>query len=448
MNMQQAAEYMNAKLIGENQMFDGVSIDSRQIGKDNLFFAIKGENYDGHDFVPDLAEANVAGVVVEKEFDISLPQLLVKDTRLALGQLAKGWRSEFEYTKFIGITGSNGKTTVKEMVFAILSESFNTYATHGNFNNEIGVPLTLFEADKSLDFAVIEMGANHIGEIDYLANIAKPHVGLVNNAGTAHIEGFGSVEGIAQGKGEIYTHIQSNGFAVFNLDDRYAKYWQDLNLDVQQISYSLEGKTATIKGDYASAELKVTAPFGDINIQLPLLGKHNARNALAAIAIASAFNIDKQDIKNGLEKMQAVKGRLQPNFVGKENLLIDDTYNANLEAFKAAIDVLVQLDKPSCLIMGDMAELGVHEQVHHQQVGEYAKQQGVHELYACGDAAKYAANAFGENGYFFADKNQLQTAIKDKNYQGSVFLIKGSRSARMESVFQYLLDLYQPEVKK
>jgi len=261
MKLSQAAEYMNGQLSGEDSIFSAVKIDSRNVGKGDLFIALKGLNHDAHDYVESIDESDIAGFVISKDVETTKPSIKVDDTRIALGQLAKGWRKEFSKTKFIGITGSNGKTTVKEMLLAILSLEGNSSATEGNFNNDIGMPLTLLSVDKDKDFAIIEMGANHPGEIEYLSKIANADVVLVNNAGPAHLEGFGDIEGVAKAKGEIYENL-NGGVAVINLDDDYASYWKGLNANNTIITYSLKDKSADVFGALDGSVLCVETKLG------------------------------------------------------------------------------------------------------------------------------------------------------------------------------------------
>ncbi|MEE9303968.1 MAG: UDP-N-acetylmuramoyl-tripeptide--D-alanyl-D-alanine ligase, partial [Thiotrichaceae bacterium] len=313
------AEMTGGSLLGgrtQNADVNAVSIDTRKVQPDDLFIAIKGERFDAHNFVDGL-EGKVAGALVSKEIDCNVPQVLVEDTKLALAQLALAWRKRFKEV-VIGLTGSNGKTTLKEMISAILSQEGNVLATLGNLNNDIGMPLTLLRLREEHDYAVIEMGANHFGEIDFLADIAKPNIAVINNAGPAHLEGFGDIEGVSRAKGEIFNGLVDDGIAIVNADDDYADYWKGLNSDKQVITFGLNN-SADISGDYKGNGLLLikinqsqSHPRSQTQqqVQLNLQGKHNAMNALAATAVATALGVELQTVKIGLESLAVVPGRL------------------------------------------------------------------------------------------------------------------------------------------
>ncbi len=446
MKLSQAAEYMNGQLSGEDSIFSAVKIDSRNVGKGDLFIALKGLNHDAHDYVESIDESDIAGFVISKDVETTKPSIKVDDTRIALGQLAKGWRKEFSKTKFIGITGSNGKTTVKEMLLAILSLEGNSSATEGNFNNDIGMPLTLLSVDKDKDFAIIEMGANHPGEIEYLSKIANADVVLVNNAGPAHLEGFGDIEGVAKAKGEIYENL-NGGVAVINLDDDYASYWKGLNANNTIITYSLKDKSADVFGALDGSVLCVETKAESYEINQHLLGEHNAKNALAAIAVSTSLNVPSKLIQAGLQGVRPVKGRLYPYSLSNDVDIIDDTYNANLTSFKAAIDVLATFNKSTYLIMGDMGELGSYVDDQHEAVVDYANEKKIDNLIACGKESAKAALKFNGKSKAFEDKDSLIKYIKNENIRSASFVVKGSRFMAMDSITTSLLDHYKIEGK-
>ena len=442
MKMSQAAQYMRAELIGDDLSFDSISIDSRNMLSDSVFFALKGPNHDGHDYIEQATENDAVGFVVEEQATTAKPQVLVKNTRKALGELAAGWRSELTDTKIIAITGSNGKTTVKEMLLAICSEAGSAIATAGNLNNDIGMPLSLLKVKKNHQYAVIEMGANHAGEIDYLSGIAKPDIALVNNAGPAHLEGFGSLQGVAEAKGEIYTHLSPEGVAIVNYDDVFANYWLSLNEHRQVITFSLGNTDTDIVGYQRDNALVVSYQGQDIAIHLPLAGAHNLRNALAATAIAKAAGISNEDIKNGLQSVKAAPGRLNI-LTAASNILIDDTYNANAASFKAAIDVLKTYTNKTCLIMGDIGELGDYSAQQHAEVGSYAKKASIDLMFAYGPMSTDAVEAFGSEAFHFTDQTMLIDHIKEENFKDTVFLVKGSRSMQMDKVIDSLCQHFK-----
>lgn len=438
LSMSAAAEFAKGQLVGEDRNFSGVSIDSRKIDENELFLALKGPNHDAHDYVEQALENNATGLIVERDLGVNKPQVIVENTRIALGQIAAGWRKQLENTQIIAVTGSNGKTTVKEMLLAILSKAGNTIATEGNLNNDIGMPMTLLKVDKVHEYAVIEMGANHAGEIDYLSSIAAPHVALVNNAGPAHLEGFGSLQGVARAKGEIYQHLTAKGVAVINGDDHFADYWLQLNTGRSVLTFSLSNKDADVYGLSNVNTFTVVYKNQQVQIDLPLLGEHNQRNALAAITIALSLNISFDIVKAGLESMGSVSGRLKVTELQQSNLVIDDSYNANLASFKAGIDVMTSYQKKTCLLMGDMAELGQYSEEQHAQVGRYAKDLGVDVLMACGLYGQKAVEVFGSNAHHFYDQLSMASFIENQNYKNTVFLVKGSRSAKMENIVEAL----------
>jgi UDP-N-acetylmuramoyl-tripeptide--D-alanyl-D-alanine ligase len=332
MSLSKAAAAINANLIGDDAVFNGCSTDSRTIENGNLFIALSGENYDGHDYVSVAEERGASSLMLEKEVSHVKPVLQVDNTRRAMGLLAKTWRDELSIP-LVAITGSNGKTTVKEMVTSILSEISEVHATSGNLNNDIGVPLTLFGLDKKHQYAVIEMGANHPGEIEWLSSIARPNVAVITQCAPAHLEGFGSVEGVAKAKAEIYSGLQSNGTAIINADDEYADFWKKTCKHLKQFSFGIKSETANVVAkdikvltEKNSIQFQLHCAKESIDIVLPLSGEHNVMNALAAAACCLSLDISLSSIKSGLEKMSPVKGRLQVK-VGKKGSRIKNAFN-------------------------------------------------------------------------------------------------------------------------
>ncbi|PID45462.1 MAG: UDP-N-acetylmuramoyl-tripeptide--D-alanyl-D-alanine ligase [Proteobacteria bacterium] len=431
------ATMTNGRLQGADRRVESVATDSRSVGGDQLFIAIKGERFDAHDFVEDLQ--GVAGAaLVDRVIDCELPQIVVKDTRQALAAFAAAWRQQFK-KPLIGLTGSNGKTTVKEMLSAILAEKGTVLATIGNLNNDLGVPLTLLRLRESHDYAVIEMGANHFGEIEFLTRIAKPDVAILNNAGAAHLEGFGDVEGVSRAKAEIFQGLSESGIAVINADDQYADYWKGCNEGREIISFGIE-HAATVQGKVLPTGMLVLATGqASVEITLSLLGRHNVRNALAAASAALAVGVDLQAIKTGLESLRPVKGRLAPLSGQHDTRVIDDTYNANPTSANAAIDVLADFTAGErVLVLGDMAELGDDANGMHHAIGEYARQKGISRLFCLGKLTAETARAFGHNAEHFTELEPLLASLKQQLKNNMTLLVKGSRSMRMERVVEAL----------
>ncbi len=444
MQLSTIAKAVNGKLLGADVAVQSVGTDSRAIVNNQLFVAIKGENFDGNQFAATAIQQGAAAVLVSDVQTNARPAIVVDDTRLALGQLAKYWRNQFN-TPVIAITGSNGKTTTKEMLSAILSaatkDATKVHATIGNLNNDIGMPLTLLKLRKEHSYAVIEMGMNHLGEIDYLSCIAQPTVALIINAGTAHIGELGSRENIAKAKGEIFNGLDANGVAVVNADDAFFGYWQALTIGKKVLTFSLN-KAADVTAKYEEVDglshMQLTTPAGLIAFKLNVLGKHNIANALAASAAAVALGISNQDIADGLQHMQAVRSRLQRKAGLNGALLIDDTYNANPDSMKAAIDVLAAMDTHRIFVMGDMGELGADAVTMHAEIGAYAKQKRIENLFAFGALSANAVKAFGKDAQHFSDLNNLINSVKNLMQKNVTVLVKGSRFMKMERVVEPL----------
>lgn len=443
MMLSEIAKAVNGRMIGVDVLCESVGSDSRHIVKNQLFVGIKGENFDGNTFAIETIKQGAAAVLVSDESTQARPAVVVSDTRLALGKLAKHWRQKFKLP-LVAVTGSNGKTTVKEMIASILAVTYKSVlATQGNLNNDIGMPLTLLKIRAQHAAAVIEMGMNHEGEIRYLTQLAQPTVALVNNAGTAHIGGLGSREAIARAKGEIYEGLMVDGIAVINADDDFADYWKSLNKDKSIITFGLKmaadvSATYQINGNQTQINLKT--PNGQVEFKLSVLGVHNIHNALAASAVAVALGVSNADIARGLAAFGAVKGRL--NWLQGYNgaVVIDDTYNANPDSMKAAIDVLANQNAQQIFVMGDMAELGADAVQMHADIGLYAKQKGISRLFTFGELSQLATKEFGENAQHFSTLETLITSLKPFMKKNVTVLVKGSRFMQMERVVIQILE--------
>ncbi|MCG8371428.1 MAG: UDP-N-acetylmuramoyl-tripeptide--D-alanyl-D-alanine ligase [Proteobacteria bacterium] len=442
-SLSQAADGMQGVLRGDDRDFRGISTDTRTIGDGELFFALHGPNFDGRDYVGAARESGAAGAVVAAPTDDAIPQIVVDDSRAALGRFGAAWRNAHEAT-VVGVTGSNGKTTLKELIAACLARKAATLATHGNLNNDIGVPLMLARIDAAHRYAVLEMGANHAGEIAYLVSLASPEVVVITNAGAAHLEGFGSIEGVAKAKGEILQNGRRPGVAVLNADDDYFDYWSSLVADVRRISFGF-GDAAEVRADRISSQATGSTftlhVGGDAcPVSLPLAGVHNVRNACAAAAVAHALGIGLGDIRAGLEGASPVGGRLKPLRAAAGATLFDDSYNANPESVVAAAGFLSALPGQGWLVLGDMKELGDDAAELHREVGEAARASGVSRLFAYGDLASHAAAGFGEHARRYASLEDLIDELRAGLDAGVNVLVKGSRSMRMERVVDALRE--------
>lgn len=422
--------------------FEGVSIDSRRAPPESLFVAIRGERMDGHAFVHEAADAGVAAAMVERQLELALPQMVVADTTAGLGQLASEWRQRFSLP-LIGVTGSNGKTTVKQMLAAILACRGEVLATRGNLNNHIGVPLTLLGLSEGHQAAVVEMGANHLGEIAMLAGLARPTVGLVTNAGRAHLEGFGSLDDVARGKGEMFATLPDDGVAVINADDSYCRLWLELAGSRRVLRF---GRTAqadvravAIRADSDGyQQFTLVTPEGEAEVSLPLLGEHNIANALAAAAAALAARVTPAQIATGLARVGGAPGRLQLRHTPGGACLIDDSYNANPDSLNVALEALAAREGTRVLVLGDMAELGAGEGELHAETGRRARASGIDYLYTLGTLSAAASEAFGEGALHSSDQDALLAALRTHDREASTILVKGSRSMQMERVVQAL----------
>ncbi|MBI5006744.1 MAG: UDP-N-acetylmuramoyl-tripeptide--D-alanyl-D-alanine ligase [Nitrosomonadales bacterium] len=475
MLLSQAAQALDARHDGADVRFSAVSTDTRTIAAGDLFVALRGENFDGAKFVAQAVQAGAVAAVVNADSKVEAagcPLLRVADTRVALGNLAAYWRTRFDIP-LVAITGSNGKTTVKEMLAAILRQKIKddlrdgspspregvgerehsedadgfVLATKGNFNNDIGMPLTLLRMNATHRYAVIEMGMNHPGEIDYLTRLARPDVALVNNATGAHLQGLGSVEGVARAKGEIFAGLKSDGTAVINADDAHAALWRELAGQHRVLDFALE-REAAVKGEWVAqgygGTLLIHSPFCGLKVTLQVPGEHNARNALAAATAALTLQVSPEAIINGLEAFGGVAGRLQRKKALHGALLIDDTYNANPASMHAALEVLAQTKGKRIFVLGDMGELGDDAAQFHREIGIAARELGIEQVFALGALSKGAVQEFGAAAKHFDSIEEL-CAVLDKEMDAqTTVLVKGSRFMKMERVVQFCA-LYKEE---
>jgi UDP-N-acetylmuramoyl-tripeptide--D-alanyl-D-alanine ligase len=429
------------ELVGEDCAFERVSTDSRTLEAGSLFVALTGENFDGHDFVKQAAEAGAVAALVGRTLPVSIPQVVVADPLAALSAFAREWRRQFAIP-VIGVTGSNGKTTTKELIGAILSRVGPTLVTRGNLNNHIGVPLTLLGLRAEHRFAIIEMGANHRGEIAHLMGIAEPSIGIVTNAGAAHLEGFGSLEGVAEGKGEMFRALPSDGVAIINADDAFATFWRENRANEKLLTFGFEQPADFMahkvrRQNDASGfrvEFELVTPEGAVPAMLALAGLHNLRNALGAAAAAYAAGASVADIVEGLRQMKPVAGRLELKPAINGAFLVDDSYNANPSSLKAGLDALRELGGERWLVLGEMKELGACADELHAEVGRYARAAGVARLLAVGERSRFAVEAFGPGAQYFDSIESLIATARAALAPGVAVLIKGSRANRLERV--------------
>jgi len=462
MNLSVLAKLLSAEFSGQDQLIKNiiVSTDTRSIKNGSIFVALRGERFDGHDFIDEAFSKGASAVIVDQKFSSDNQQtypalIIVADTLTAYGTVAQHHLNQFSVKK-VAITGSCGKTSVKEILSSMLSVAGEVLATQGNLNNAIGVPHTLLAVQKQHDFAVVEMGANHIGEIAYLSTLVQPQVAALLNADRAHLEGFGSIEGVVKAKGEIFSGVQAGGKAVLSLDEKHFSYWRDLVSErgLSLVTTSMTNTSADIyliESQQATQafELKVMA-FGEChNMRLPLLGQHNIKNTLTALAIAYALGLSIENIIQGLSNTKAAKGRLNTSYAKTKQtqidyLIIDDTYNANPLSVRAAIDVLADYQYVSnqlrILVLGDMAELGEESLSMHGEMGAYAQEKQIDVLLSCGPLSKSSFEAFKGRGKAYSTQQDLINSLSDwlPNNDPCIFLVKGSRSAKMEEVVSAL----------
>ncbi|MCE5976416.1 UDP-N-acetylmuramoyl-tripeptide--D-alanyl-D-alanine ligase [Pseudomonas sp. JR33AA] len=439
LSLSQLTTALDGQLIGGDATFAGVSIDSRSVSAGQLFVALAGPRFDGHDYLADVKAKGAVAALVEREVaGVDLPQLLVKDCRLALGQLGALNRAAFG-KPVVAITGSSGKTTVKEMLASILRTRGLVHATRGNLNNDLGAPLTLLEIAPEHSAAVIELGASRIGEIRYTVGLTQPQVVIINNAGTAHVGEFGGPEKIVEAKGEILEGLGEGGIAILNLDDKAFDIWKARAGAHKVVSFARSNPEADFHASGIGRDARGCPSFtlhgaGEtVDVQLNVLGEHNVSNALAAAAAAHAVGLSLSGIAAGLAAMQPVKGRTVAQIAPNGVRVIDDSYNANPTSMCAAIDILAGFSGRTVLVLGDIGELGQWAEEGHRQVGDYARGK-VNALYAVGSNMTHAVKAFGANGRHFATQAELIDAVSAENASDTTILIKGSRSAAMENV--------------
>jgi UDP-N-acetylmuramoyl-tripeptide--D-alanyl-D-alanine ligase len=448
MMLSELSHVVKGSLSGEDVPFDSVSIDSRTLLPGALFVALKGPNFDGHDYITAAREKGASAAMISATPSDPLPSVMVRDTRLALGELAAYWRKQFDIP-LIAVTGSNGKTSVKEMLTSILGKACDddqdkVLSTIGNLNNDLGVPLTLLRLREHHRYAVSEMGMNHAGELTYLAGIGQPDVALITNASAAHLEGLQTVAGVARAKGEIFSGVKPGGTAVINMEDEFAPLWQQLASGLQKIGFAVDG-TADVTAEYDlykdHSELLLHTPWGQASCRLNIPGKHNIANALAATAAAGAIGIDVADIAAGLENWKGVAGRLQSMSINGMQV-INDSYNANPASIRAALEVLAIQPGLKVLVVGDMGELGEDSAELHQQAGTLAREGGVDLCLTLGEQSRRLAETFGERAFSYTDPAQLvdamQAHVSEQGDRPVTILVKGSRAMKMERVIELL----------
>jgi len=445
-----AARVLGGQLIGEDLKYGVVSSDSRTLPPGALFVALRGPNFDGADFAAAAAARGAVAALVERRVSAPLTQIVVPDALRALQQLASSWRADFDFP-IVGVAGSNGKTTAKTMTGAILSRMGSCLATQGNLNNHIGVPLTLMGLEPLHRSAVVEMGANRIGDVAELVRIARPTIGLITNAGAEHLEGFGDLDGVAQGEGEMVAGLSPEATAIINADDPYAGYWRSVAGARRIVTFGAHAAATGGPADFAAKDpvqsiehgefqtrFTLQCPLGERPIVLMAGGAHNIANALAAAAAAGAAGASLEEIASGLADFRAVSGRLQLKAGPRDSWIIDDSYNANPSSVRAGLEVLRSLSGATWLVLADMAELGEQTADMHAHVGSYARDCGVRRLFAMGTQSSRAVETFGPGGEWFADPNALIRRLQAELSPGVTVLIKGSRVNRLERVVHAL----------
>jgi len=440
MTLNEVRDALGAKLVGDDSsdnecIVRGINTDSRTIKQGELFVALKGDKFDAHDYITHAHDRGAAAYLLDHEIENVKPALIVDDTRIAFGQLASAWRNQFNYP-VAAVTGSNGKTTVKEMLHSILATQGSVLATKGNFNNDIGVPITLYRMTSQYEHAVIEMGANHKNEISYLTNLVKPDVAIITNAAAAHLEGFGSLDGVSKAKGEIFQGLSDNGVAILNYDDTYFSYWASLVKNKKSISFG-ENNNANVSFSINNKNNNLIIHFNNneiFELKLPLLGKHNIVNALAAIAASIALKINFEDIKHGLESMQPIAGRLERKEGVNNSIVIDDTYNANPASLSAAIDAIQIFTGQYHVVLGDMGELGSDAVQLHKDAAVKLKHGNVTFLYTLGVSSEYTHKEFSDKSKHFSTHENLVKELVKNIKEGDIILVKGSRSMQMEKI--------------
>lgn len=447
MLLSQLAKLAGGRLVGIDVMVDGVSTDTRALpdadGRALLFVALRGENFDGHAHVASAADRGAVAALVAYEVDVVIPQIVVADTQLALGSLARGLQRE-RATKVFAVTGSNGKTSVKTLLLSILDQAGGAYANPGNFNNEIGLPLAAIAAPDDARFAVYEMGAGKLGDIKYLTDIVRPDIALVNNIAPAHLERMGSLLNVADTKAAVYDALPADGVAVINADDAFAPYFAERAHGRSILRFGLEATADVFADDVQldrdGSRFRMSSPAGDADIALALPGRHNISNALAAATMALAAGLDIDTIRAGLEAATPVAGRGVARRLCNGAELIDDSYNANPGSTHAAIDTLAAGGGEAWLVLGDMRELGADEVALHAEVGRRAKAAGIARLYTLGALSSHATESFGEGAMSFESHEALSKALIKDMHEGVRVLVKGSRGSAMDRVVSALLQ--------
>jgi UDP-N-acetylmuramoyl-tripeptide--D-alanyl-D-alanine ligase len=443
--LEEFARACGGERMGADRAFTGVSTDTRTLQPGELFVALRGPRFNANDFVAAAEAAGAVGAVVDTRVENALPQILVRDTQAALTQSAGAWRAQFSIP-LVGVAGSNGKTTVKEMIAAILQRRGSTLATRGNLNNHIGVPLTLYRLDSTHRQAVVEIGANRAGEVAALVELARPTVGLITNAGAEHLEGFGSLEGVARAEGEMVAGLAPTATAVINADDNFASMWRGMTRAqvstfgvAQPADFAAHDLHTAIDAHGFVTHYRLKAPQGSMPIELHLAGQHNVLNSLCAAAAACAAGATLDEVRAGLATMRPVPGRLQFKTAPSGAWIVDDSYNANPSSMKAGIEVLAAIDARRWLVMGDMGELGDYARESHEEVGRFARNHRIDRLFATGKLSALAVEAFGSGGEWFADTEALARAVNAELTREVCVLVKGSRSNRLERVVESLV---------
>ena len=441
-----AARVTGGRLVGEDLRYGVVSSDSRTLGPGALFIALRGPNFDGADFVAAAAARGAVGALVERAVSSPIAQIVVPDALRGLQRLAAAWRADFRMP-IVAIAGSNGKTTAKEMTGAILSRMGPCMATHGNLNNHIGVPLTLMRLEPAHRSAVVEIGTNRLGDVAELVPLVRPSVGVITNAGAEHLEGFGDLDGVAKGEGEMVAGLEPDATAVINADDPYAGYWRGVASTRKVTTFGVHAAAGADAADFTARNIAqniergefatrftLACPGGERAVLLKAGGAHNVANALAAAAAATAAGASLEDVVSGLADFRPVAGRLQPKAGIRGSWIIDDSYNANPSSVRAGLEVLRALPGPRWVVLADMAELGEHTSDSHAHMGSYARDCGVTRLFAMGPQSSRAVETFGSGGEWFADADSLVRRLQTELTSGVTLLVKGSRVNRLERV--------------
>lgn len=450
--LSELADSVQGRLVNAAELsLSAFSIDTRTLQQGQGYIAIQGEHFDGHDFIAQAEQAGAAAVIVHRPVNTALPTIRVDDTRFALARLANAWRKAYNNLAVVAITGSNGKTTTKEMLAAILGVDAPVLYTRGNLNNDIGVPLTLLRLKAQHRYAVIEMGANHAQEIAYSSRIAQADVAIITNAGAAHLAGFGSIAGVAKAKGEIIETLTENGTVILNRDDAYFTYWRELAGQRRVLSFGFnqcadiraEALNSCLNREPFSTRFELITPQGQRYINLKLAGKHNILNALAATAASIALGCPLDSIVHGLHILKPVTGRLQPLLADNGALIINDCYNANANSCQAALEVLKQCHGEHWVILGTFGELGETSATIHSELGELIKSYGVTRLLTLGELTQYTVKAFGAGANYYNNHDELITALKQEITSAITLLIKGSRAQQLEQITAALVSNFR-----